>query len=139
MNRIARCACGGLQAEVEGEPTGVVACSCTECQRRSGSPFGVGAYYPDSQVKVSGKATEYVRTADSGAPFHIFFCPTCGTSLYWTTARNPGTYGIAVGAFADPSYPEPSRSVFDQSKHAWVTFRPEVPGFFRGRDSARTR
>lgn len=28
--------------------------------------------------------------------------------------------GVAVGAIADPNYPAPVRSVFEQSKHRWV-------------------
>jgi len=28
--------------------------------------------------------------------------------------------GVAVGAIADPDFPAPVRSVFEQSKHAWV-------------------
>ncbi|MHC2281080.1 hypothetical protein ACVME8_007723 [Bradyrhizobium diazoefficiens] len=28
--------------------------------------------------------------------------------------------GVAVGAIADPNYPAPIRSVFEQSKHSWV-------------------
>jgi hypothetical protein len=35
MTRTARCSCGGLQEEAGGEPSFVVACHCTECQRRT--------------------------------------------------------------------------------------------------------
>jgi hypothetical protein len=139
MIRSARCQCGKLTVQASGEPAGIVACSCTECQRRTGSVFGVGAYYPEAQVTVSGDAREYVRMADSGAPFHTFFCPTCGTSLYWRSARNPGTLGVAVGAFADPKFPAPHRSVFEQSRHEWVLLDPARPAFFRGRDSQQIR
>lgn len=139
MTRSARCQCGKLRLQATGEPAAVVACSCTECQRRTGSVFGVGAYYPEAQVTISGPSREYVRSADSGAPFTSYFCPDCGTSVYFTTARNPGTVGVAVGAFADPSFPRPQRSVFDRSKHGWVEFGADTPGFLRGRDSERTR
>lgn len=139
MTRTAHCSCGSLRAACEGEPASVVACSCTECQRRTGSVLGVGAYYPEAQVRISGDSRQFVRKADSGQDFTTHFCPRCGTSLYWTTARNPGTLGIAVGCFADPAFPAPSRSVFDQSLHGWVTFPDGTPGFVRGRDSAPTR
>src|SRR3546814_2698469 len=32
----------------------------------------------------------------------------------------PGYIGVAVGAIADPGCPAPVRSVFEQSRHAWV-------------------
>jgi hypothetical protein len=34
--------------------------------------------------------------------------------------RFPGLIGVAVGALADPNYPAPVRSIFEQSKHSWV-------------------
>lgn len=137
--RRAQCQCGGLTAAAEGAPDSVVVCSCTECQRRTGSVFASNAYYHRDKLTLSGEAREYVRTADSGNAFHTFFCPTCGTSLWFFSARDPSRVGIAVGAFADPTFPKPDRTVFDESKHAWVVFDADVPGFTRGRDSPRSR
>jgi hypothetical protein len=44
MTRTAHCSCGALRVEVAGEPDAVVACHCGQCQRRTGSVFGVGAF-----------------------------------------------------------------------------------------------
>lgn len=137
--RRAQCQCGALSAEAEGEPDAVVACSCTECQRRTGSVFADNAYYQREKLNLNGDAREFVRVADSGQPFHMFFCPICGTTLWFYSARDPSRVGIAVGAFADPSFPKPDRTVFDESKHAWVVFDDATPGFSRGRDSPRSR
>ena len=139
MVRQAQCQCGALHVEAEGEPDSVVICSCIECQRRSGSPFGEGAYYARDKLTLSGQPREYVRTADSGKTFHTFFCPACGASLYWHSERDPNRVGVAVGAFADPGFPAPQRSVFDDTKHAWITLPDDMPGFRRGRDSERSR
>lgn len=46
MIRIAQCCCGALRAEATGEPAFAGACHCPECQRRTGSPFGVSTYFP---------------------------------------------------------------------------------------------
>ena len=32
-----------------------------------------------------------------------------------------GQTAVPVGAFADPSFPPPTRSVYEERKHAWVT------------------
>ncbi len=45
MTKVAQCNCGALKAEVPDGPLAVVACHCTDCQRRTGSVMGVGAYY----------------------------------------------------------------------------------------------
>jgi len=61
MTRIARCCCGSLRAEAAGEPAVVLACHCTECQRRTGSPFGVGTYFRKEQVRTEGPSKVYER------------------------------------------------------------------------------
>lgn len=139
MKRIAECACGQLKMEVEGEPASIVACSCFACQKRSGSPFGMGAYWTADQVRELGISRAFARPADSGHSLTNHFCPECGSTVWWTPDRDPGRVGIAVGAFADPAFRAPDRSVFECSKHGWVTFPDTIPGFIRGRDSERSR
>lgn len=133
MSQIAQCSCGALRAEVAGEPDAVVACHCTECQRRTGSVLGVGAYYPKDRVKITGESREFVRGTASGGEFRQNFCTTCGTTLFWSTANKPDSIGIAVGAFADPSFAPPVRSVWEQTHHAWLGLPEEIPHFSRGR------
>lgn len=139
MKRTARCQCGALRVDTEAEPSAVVVCSCSACQRRSGSVFGTGAYFSSKELRILGDPREYVRMADSGQPFHEFFCPSCGSTVYWYSDRDPARIGVAVGAFADPLFPSPTRTVFDEMKHDWVVFGDELPGFRRGRDSERSR
>ena len=139
MTRHAQCQCGALSVAAEGQPDSIVMCSCTECQRRSGSPFGEGAYFERARLTIAGEAREYVRAAESGKPFHTFFCPICGTSLYFYSDRDPNRIGVAVGGFADPDFPAPHRSVFDDRKHTWIALPDAIPGFTRGRDSPRSR
>jgi hypothetical protein len=136
--RVAQCCCGSLRAVAEGEPAVISLCNCIECQRRTGSPFGIGAYYEADQVRVSGTASIYERTVE-GRWLKFSFCPTCGSTLYWQTANHPGRYGIAVGAFADPHFPKPARSVFERSRHDWLSLPDDIPGFFAGRDSKPSR
>jgi len=49
-----------------------------------------------------------------------YFCPDCGSTVYWKADKRPTMIGVAVGAIADPSYPAPVASVFERSKHRWV-------------------
>jgi hypothetical protein len=125
IQRTARCACGSVNVVAAGEPASVVACHCVDCQRRTGSVLGVGAYYPDDRITVTGSTREFVRPTESGNRFFTHFCPTCGTSMFWRSDRNPGMTGIAVGAFADPAFPAPVRSVWERSRHAWLAVPAE--------------
>lgn len=136
--RQARCCCGSLTVTAEGEPTVVSLCNCIECQRRTGSPFGVGAYYEAAQVSFSGPSTLYERTVE-GRWLRFHFCPVCGSTVYWQAQNHNGRWGIAVGALADPHFPKPARSVFERSRHDWLEFPGDIPGFTAGKDSAPSR
>ena len=117
---IARCQCGALTAEVAAYSPMVVACHCVDCQRRTGSAFGVTAYYPVEAVTVSGAARAFSRPTAIGGVFTTRFCPVCGTSLLGSTTRFPDLIGVSVGGFADPDAPPPLRSVWEQSAHPWT-------------------
>ncbi|WFU08711.1 GFA family protein [Rhizobium sp. CB3090] len=116
----ARCSCGALTLTFSEPSKLVVACHCLDCQRRTGAPFGVGAFYPVDSVAISGTSKEFTRQAASGGKVHTYFCPNCGSSVYWKADNVPSFVGVAVGAMADPKFPGPARSVFEQSKHDWV-------------------
>lgn len=98
----------------------VVACHCLDCQRRTGAPFGVGAFYATEAVTVSGTAKAFTREATSGGKVHSYFCPNCGSTVYWQAENLPSMIAVAVGALADPKSLAPAKSIFEQSKHDWV-------------------
>ena len=129
MIRTVRCSCGKLRVEADGDPAAVAACHCRECHLRTGSVFGVGAYYPRDRIRILGQSSIYVRDAAQGRKFRTHFCPTCGTSLYWDTDRHPAQ----VGGFCDPEFPPPSRSVWEQTKHPWVGLPPGLEHYSQGR------
>jgi hypothetical protein len=135
LSRIARCCCGALSAEAEGEPDAVVVCYCLECQRRTGSVFGVAAFFAAEAVQLSGGSEMYGRSSDAGCKLTFHFCPRCGTTVWWKTERHPGKIAIAAGAFADPDFPRPSRSVFNRSRYSWVDLPHDIPAHIAGRDS----
>ena len=139
----AQCSCGKISAMVTGEPTGVVVCHCFACQRRTGSPFGVGAYYLETQVEPTVGTKVFTRTTEAGGMCRNYFCPDCGTTVYWRADKHPGKIGIAVGAFADPHFAVPVRSVWEQAKHDWVEIVVAAKHFQQGSvaepDGAATR
>lgn len=125
----ARCSCGAVTLSLSAPSRRVVACHCLDCQRRTGAPFGVGAFYPAEAVNISGTPTEFTRAGASGGKVHCYFCPDCGSTVCWKADNLPALIGVAVGALADPTYPGPVRSVFEQSKHIWVQMDGAVEHF----------
>ena len=91
------------------------------------------ASWPKAQVRIEGAEKIYARMADSGFEIRFHFCPNCGTSVFWEGDRNPATYGIAVGAFADPDFPPPTSSGWEESMHRWLGLPPGTAHFPQGR------
>jgi len=134
--RHAACQCGTLTATIAPRAEAMtVACHCLACQQRSGSPFGVIAYYDKQQVTLAGESRQFSRTTDEGRDFTSGFCPQCGSTLWALASKYPDKIGVPVGAFADPLFGKPERSVFERSKHYWVALPANVPRHPMGRNT----
>ncbi len=118
--RQAACHCGQLKVACQGEPVRVSVCHCLACQQRTGSAFGVQARYPRDRVVVTGEVKQYVRTGDSGGKATMHFCPHCGSTVYWHLDGLPDFTAVAVGAFADPTFPEPRVAIYETRQHPWL-------------------
>ena len=118
--RVASCSCGQLQARTAAEPIRVSVCHCLACQRRTGSVFGAQARFPREAVTVTGESNKYVRVGDEGTRITFHFCPMCGATVYYPIGAAEEFVAIPVGAFADPSFPAPTVSVYEERMHSWV-------------------
>lgn len=118
--REAACSCGQLRARVRGAPVRISVCHCLDCQRRSGSAFAAQARFPEADVHITGRRTTYTRTGDEGRWARFDFCPDCGATVAYRIEAMPGLVAIPLGAFADPGFPAPTVSVYEERRHAWV-------------------
>jgi hypothetical protein len=122
--RVAACTCGDFRLTLEGDPMLVSACCCTRCQRRTGSFFGVTAYFRPRQLTSRAGATATFQRSEGSATFH--FCPRCGSSLLWMF-DDEDVIGVAGGAFADPTLPGPHRITHRATGHPFVPSPHGVP------------
>ncbi len=123
--RTASCLCGQLQAECTGDPFRISVCHCLDCKRRSGSAFAFQARWPEERVRISGEHKEWKRLSDSGNATFFYFCPQCGGTIAYRNEGFPGALAIPVGTFADPDFPAPDFSVYENRKHEWVEIKGE--------------
>ena len=137
-SRLATCACGATRLNVEGDPHVVSMCHCQVCQRRTGSTYSVHAYFSRSCVKIEGSPKAYSRTAESGRTVESYFCPDCGSTMFWGHPLRVDEIGIPAGAFADPLFPPPEVSIFMSYKHPWVVVPEGVPTY-EGHSSSMTQ
>lgn len=130
MTRTASCSCGQLTASVDAGPVRVSICHCLACQRRSGSVFAAQARFPRATVMVAGQSTTFVRVGGSGARATFYFCPHCGVTVWYEAEGLEDWITIPVGVFADPAFPAPGVSVYEERMHAWVVPPPDAKHYF---------
>jgi hypothetical protein len=124
--RHATCSCAQLRVLAEGEPVRVSICHCLACQRRTGSAFAVQARFDAEQVRTEGRYSEYVRISDDGEVRIFYFCPNCGATVFYKIPTAPEMIAVPVGAFADPAFPAPRRSVWESRRHPWVELPEDI-------------
>jgi hypothetical protein len=126
--RLAACHCGQLRIRLTGDPVLVSSCHCFACQRRTGALFGSTSFFRrDQLVSIEGEHRAFRRQGDSGTWLTFHFCPTCGSNVFWDSERMPDMISVAAGAFADPGFPRPARTVWTENKHEWLPFPEEIP------------
>lgn len=96
-------------------------CHCLACQRRTGSAFGFQARFALERVDVVRRYRDYVRISDDGEERIFHFCPDCGATVFYTLAMVPDVVAVPIGAFADPSFPPPTVSIYESRRHPWLT------------------
>jgi hypothetical protein len=125
--RHAACSCGQLRLTIEGEPARISMCHCLACQSRTGAVLSNQARFPRDRVTVAGKASTWVRKAESGSAVTFRFCPTCGSTVFWESESFPEFFVVAIGNFADPNFPAPTVAVWEESRHPWVSLPADTP------------
>lgn len=126
MKHRASCQCSAISVASDTDPDLSVICCCSACQRRTGSAFGVGVYFPINDVSISGRTRIWTRSAESGRSLTNHFCPGCGTTVYWTLDMRPQHLGVALGCLQTPS-DDPRYVVWAQTARGWLRFPDQCP------------
>jgi hypothetical protein len=112
------CQCGRVRYRVEREPFGLAVCHCTECQRQSGSAFGMSLAIASSAFKLqSGELKAFEVKCDSGRIKTCAFCSECGTRIYHQIRNG---MSIKAGTLDDTSWLKPDSHYWTKRKQSWV-------------------
>jgi len=88
--------------------------------------FGAQARFPADAVTIQGESTEYVRVGDEGGVARFHFCLTCGATVFYQLDAMPDIVAVPVGVFADPNFPPPRISVYEERMHRWVGLPQDI-------------
>ena len=122
MSKIAGgCQCGATRYEVAVPPKQVLACHCTDCQKQSGSAFGLVMVVDEQAFELTeGEVRKFVSMSAAGREKTGAFCPECGSRIYHVIAWRPGMLSVRAGTLDDTSWLEPEVHLWTASKQPWV-------------------
>lgn len=119
------CQCGHVRYVLDGEILALYVCYCTDCQKQSGSAFGMSLIVPGESFRViSGRLKTFEVKADSGRTKTCAFCPDCGVRIYNTTGPRKS---IKAGTLDDTSWLQPDAHYWTKRKQKWIALPDDVP------------
>ena len=125
-----RCYCEAIQFRVNEEPRTVYACHCTDCQKRSGSAFGLSMWVNRSAIEVTkGEITIHKSTGPDGKPRVGMVCGQCGTRMWSEPPKWPELSVMRPGTLDDKSIIRPVAHIFTRSAQPWFQFPEGVAKF----------
>ena len=84
---VGECACGDLIMELDGEPSVNGICHCNNCKRRTGSAYGVSAWFDVDDIGlIIGETVTYSFNGELGRQERRF-CARCGATLAATASE----------------------------------------------------
>ena len=124
------CQCRNVRYEVVGTPKKLVVCHCTDCQRQSGSAFGMTLIVNEADFRITrGKPKSFASTSDGGRAKLGVFCPDCGTRIYHQPEWRKGTVSVKPGTMDDTRSLKPDMHIWTSSKQPWITIPEGVEAY----------
>jgi hypothetical protein len=125
-----RCLCEAVHFRVTQEPLTVYACHCTDCQKRSGSAFGLSMWVKRPAIEVTkGEVTVHKSTGADGKMRFGMICGQCGTRMWSEPPKWPDYAVMRPGTLDDTSWLKPVAHIWTQSAQPWVVFPEGVPKY----------
>lgn len=115
------CQCGIIRYEIVGTPKKLVVCHCTDCQRQSGSAFGMTLAVNEADFQLTqGEPKFFGSKSAAGRAKLGAFCPECGTRIYHKPEWRKKTVSVKPGTLDDTGWLKPDMHLWTNSKQSWV-------------------
>ena len=124
------CQCGNIRYEIGSTPKIVVACHCTDCQRQSGSAFGMTLVVDEADFRLTEGELKTIASKSAAGRAKIgAFCPECGTRIYHKNEWRKGSVSVKPGTLDDTRWLTPTMHLWTSSKQTWVIIPQGVQAY----------
>lgn len=104
-----------------------------DCQRRSGSAFGLSAFILEDQLGITyGRPSRCVLTGTSGKRKESHHCGRCGTMIYGRAADGGRLLWLRPGTLDTPHGLKIGAHIWVRSRQPWLVLAGDVPVFEEG-------
>jgi hypothetical protein len=125
-----RCLCEAVHFRVTEEPLTIYACHCTDCQKRSGSAFGLSMWVNRSAIEVTkGEPATHTSTSAQGKVRIGKICGQCGTRMWSEPPKHPDLAVMRPGILDDTTWVRPVAHIWTRSAQPWFVFPEGVPKY----------
>jgi hypothetical protein len=109
IRRNGSCRCGAVKFSVDGEPSRVGLCHCTDCRQESGSAFTYFGVWPAKSFEANGATSLHEGRR---------FCPTCGSRLFSVSETEAE---IKLGSLTEaPTGLRPTYELWIKRREEWL-------------------
>jgi hypothetical protein len=120
------CHCGALRYRITAPPLRTYLCHCTDCQRLSGSAFGIGVVVCEDSFSLNGSPRIVQRVLGSGKIGHRWTCSACGVWICGGPRMHPNT-GVVQrivrgGTLDETKWLKPTMHMWTRSAQPWFVF-----------------
>ena len=125
------CHCGAVRYTADGEVLHHAICHCEDCRRASDAPMVAWIAFKSDQVRVTSGAPKIRASSEHG---RRYFCPECGTGLFYTNETVlPGVTDIQSATLDHPEAAPPTAHIqYAEHLHlGWTERMDALPKFDR--------
>ncbi len=123
------CHCGAIRYQAQGDPITHALCHCTDCRRHAGAPMVGWTMYPTEAVTVISGTPKIYHSSKNG---RRYFCPDCGTGLFYSNAEIlPGIIDIQSATYDDPDAVPARAHIQVAERIGWMATAHELPTYER--------
>ncbi len=117
------CLCGAVRYEASEPPQKTLYCHCRMCQKTSGGPFEVSAFFRNETFRFTRGEAKLYRSSDIA---DRGFCENCGSRLIYRSIGGSLT-GVDVGSLDHPGDVSPEYHTGVERQVPWLTIHDDLP------------